>query len=155
MTGSHTHRYQAEQRRLGTLTEYFAFDDVGPVLRNLRWMQAKELTALELTVLADEPSRIELKLAVDAETRALERKARARSAAIAAGMEQARQQGIHVGRPAGGEPVAVPPASAWWPCCAMIQGARFGRPRRWPGYRSIRCARWSQPWGIRLINADN
>jgi hypothetical protein len=110
------HRYAAHQQRLGTLTEYFAFDDVGPVLRDLRRMQPKDLTALELAVRADEPSRIELelaaeaeaharKLAVEAKARELDQQARARSAAIAAGMEQARQQGIHVGRPAGGEAV--------------------------------------------------
>ncbi len=38
---------------------------------------------------------------------ALEQRARERSAAIVAGMEQARQQSIHVGRPPGGEPVEV------------------------------------------------
>jgi hypothetical protein len=110
------HRYAAHQRRLGSLTEYFAFDDVGPVLRDLRRMQPKALTALELAVRADELSTIELelaaeadaharKLAAEAKARELEQQARARSAAIAAGMAQARQQGIHVGRPAGGEPV--------------------------------------------------
>jgi len=110
------HRYAAHQRRLGSLTEYFAFEDVAPVLRDLRRMQPKELTDLEQAILADEPSAIELELAAEAEAHArklaaeakareLEQQARARSAAIAAGMEQARQQGIHVGRPAGGEAV--------------------------------------------------
>ncbi len=96
------HRYQAAQRRLGTLTDYFAFADVGPVLGDLRRMHPKELTALEQAVLHDEPSAIELELAADAKARALEQQARARSAAISAGMAQARRQGIHVGRPAGG-----------------------------------------------------
>ena len=99
------HRYAANQRRLGTLTEYFSFTEVGLVLRDLRRMQAKDLTDLEQAILADAPSTIELELAAEAEARALEQKARARSAAIAAGMEQARQQGIHVGRPAGGEAI--------------------------------------------------
>lgn len=97
------HRYQAEQRRLGSFTEYFAFADVRPVLGDLRRMPLNGLTPLEQAVLADAPTAIEQELAAEAEARALEAKARARSAAIAAGMAQARQQGVHVGRPAGKE----------------------------------------------------
>lgn len=97
------HRYQAEQRRLGSLTEYFAFAGVRPVLQDLRRMPAKGLTPLEQAVLADEPTAIEVELAAEAEARALEQRARVRSAAITAGMDAARQQGVHVGRPAGAE----------------------------------------------------
>ncbi|HEY0738297.1 MAG TPA: hypothetical protein VGD69_25490 [Herpetosiphonaceae bacterium] len=97
------HRYQAEQRRLGSLTEYFAFADVRPVLADLRRMPIKGLTPLEQAVLADAPTAIEVELAAAAEARRQEQKARARSAAIAAGMAVARDQGVHVGRPAGAE----------------------------------------------------
>lgn len=99
------HRYEAEQHPLGSLTEYFAFADVRAVLQDLRRMPAKTLTPLEQAVLADVPTAIEQELAAEAEARAREQKARERSAAIAVGMDAARQQGVHVGRPAGAEEI--------------------------------------------------
>jgi hypothetical protein len=99
------HRYAAHQRRLGRLTEYFAFDAVQPVLRDLRRMQPKSLSPLEQAILADAPSAIEVEMAAEAEARERGRQARERKAAIAAGMDQARQRGVHVGRPAGAEAV--------------------------------------------------
>jgi hypothetical protein len=101
------HRYQAEQRRLGSLTEYFAFADVEAVLRDLRRMPAKILSPLEQAVFADEPTAIEVELAAEAKAREREQQARARSAAIAHGMAVARAQGVHVGRPAGGEEITA------------------------------------------------
>jgi hypothetical protein len=85
-----THRSQAEQRKLGTLTSSFACTDVRPVLGDLRRMPSKALSLLEQAVLADGPTAIARELADEAEVRAREQKARARSAALAAGMEVAR-----------------------------------------------------------------
>lgn len=53
------HRYRRFQRPIGTLTEYFAFDDVKAVLRDLRRMKPKMLNEVERTILAGEPSRVE------------------------------------------------------------------------------------------------
>lgn len=53
------HRYRHFQQPIGTLTEYFAFEDVKAVLRDLRRMKAKELTEMEHAILAGEPSRID------------------------------------------------------------------------------------------------
>jgi hypothetical protein len=52
-------RYRKFQRPIGTLTEYFAFDDVKGVLRDLRRMQPKESDDLERGILAGEPSSAE------------------------------------------------------------------------------------------------
>lgn len=53
------HRYRRFQQPIATLTEYFAFDDVKAVLRDLRRMKPKELTEAEQSILAGEPSRVE------------------------------------------------------------------------------------------------
>lgn len=45
------HRYRNYQHRVDTLTEYFAFDDVKPVLRDLRRMKAKTLDETESILL--------------------------------------------------------------------------------------------------------
>src|SRR5690606_24115919 len=53
------HRYRRFQRPIETLTEYFAFEDVKAVLRDLRRMKPKELNGNEQSILAGEPSRVE------------------------------------------------------------------------------------------------
>jgi hypothetical protein len=45
------HRYQKSNYRIGTLTEYFKFNDVELVLNDLRQMQPKALTSVELELL--------------------------------------------------------------------------------------------------------
>lgn len=52
-------RYAAQQQRIGSLTEYFAFADVKSVLRDLRRMKPKTLDALEMEVASGAPSSIE------------------------------------------------------------------------------------------------
>jgi hypothetical protein len=56
------HRYRRFQRVIGSLTEYFAFDDVKHVLRDLRRMQPKELTDTEREVLEGEASAVERRI---------------------------------------------------------------------------------------------
>jgi len=53
------HRYRRFQQPIGTLTEYFAFEDMKAVLRDLRRMKPKELNETEQAILAGEPSRVE------------------------------------------------------------------------------------------------
>lgn len=53
------HRYRRFQQPIATLTEYFAFDDVKAVLRDLRRMKPKELTEAEQSILTGESSRVE------------------------------------------------------------------------------------------------
>jgi hypothetical protein len=53
------HRYRQFQRPIGSLTEYFAFDDVKCVLRDLRRMKPKELTDSEREVMAGKSSSVE------------------------------------------------------------------------------------------------
>jgi hypothetical protein len=53
------HRYRRFQHPIATLTEYFAFDDVKAVLRDLRRMKPKELIEAEQSILAGESSRVE------------------------------------------------------------------------------------------------
>jgi hypothetical protein len=56
------YRYRRFQRVIGSLTEYFAFDDVKHVLRDLRRMQPKELTDTEREVLEGEASAVERRI---------------------------------------------------------------------------------------------
>jgi hypothetical protein len=53
------HRYRRFQRPPGPLTEYFAFDDVKLVLRDLRRIKPKTLTDIERGVLASEATLVE------------------------------------------------------------------------------------------------
>lgn len=53
------HRYRRFQHPVGTLTEYFVFDDVKAVLRDLRRMQPKVLNDMERSILAGDTSRVE------------------------------------------------------------------------------------------------
>lgn len=86
------HRYALYQKKVGVLTEYFAFADAKAILRDLHRMKRKELAALELEIVEGVPSGIEQRAATEA------RKAQ-RNQAIRSGMAQAAQLGAHIGRP--------------------------------------------------------
>lgn len=66
------HRYRRFQRPIGSLTEYFAFEDVKRVLRDLRRMQPKELTDAEREILAGEASPVERRVLQTEEILSLE-----------------------------------------------------------------------------------
>ncbi|WGV28150.1 hypothetical protein [Halotia branconii] len=68
------------------------------MLRDLRRMQAKGLSKIEVDVLAGEPSQIEQLIAEN-------KRAFMRSQAIKTGMKRANNWGQHVGRPSIGESV--------------------------------------------------
>ncbi len=53
------HRYRRFQHPIGTLTEYFIFENLKAVLRDLRRMMPKELSETEQSILACQPSRVE------------------------------------------------------------------------------------------------
>jgi len=53
------HRYRRFQRAIGTLTEYFEFEDVKTVRRDLGRMKPKELNEVERSILAGERSCVE------------------------------------------------------------------------------------------------
>jgi hypothetical protein len=95
------HRYQAAQHRIGTRTEYFQFADVRPVLRDLRRMPPKALSAVEHEILTGVPSALERRIADVAARQVAQARAAHRSRAIQQGMQQAAATGIHVGRPKG------------------------------------------------------
>jgi len=97
------HRYSPQQHPLAPFTEYFIFPDVKPILRDLRRMKPKEFTPLEREVLDGLPTAIERQIAEENTLRITLEKRRARRQAIAQGMQVAREQGKHVGRPAGKE----------------------------------------------------
>lgn len=54
------YRYQRYQKPIGTLTEYFAFDNIKSVLRDLRRMKEKQLTTIEQSILEDNLSQLDL-----------------------------------------------------------------------------------------------
>lgn len=56
------YRYRRFQRPIGSLTEYFVFDDVKRVLRDLRRMKPKQLTEIEREILAGEASSVERRI---------------------------------------------------------------------------------------------
>lgn len=98
-------KYRDQRRAIGNFTEYFDFADLKATLRDLRRMPAKVLTSVEETVLAGMPSPI-MQTMVRAQR---EQDIAAQRAAqrvhhreqTKAGMEAARQAGVHVGRPRG------------------------------------------------------
>jgi hypothetical protein len=117
------HRYKEDQYPIGSLTEYFAFEDIAPVLRDLRRMKPKELTDLEAEIITGQSPQIEAVIAAEleaerivAELRAeqlaakleaarlateLARKKEAQRLATIEGMKQAKEAGQHIGRPKG------------------------------------------------------
>lgn len=90
------HRYRNQQHLLGTLTEYYQFNDIKAVIRDLRRMKEKELTPLEQGILQEDRPEIELRW----ESEQIEQR---RIAAIKPGIERARQRGKQLGRPPGRE----------------------------------------------------
>jgi hypothetical protein len=91
------HRYAKYNQPIGPLTEYFTFENIKPVLLDLRRMKPKELTPLEQGILAGDHSRLE-------ETLRLEDIEQRRRVAIVAGMKRAAKRGKHIGRPTGTTP---------------------------------------------------
>lgn len=88
------HRYKANNFPLGQLTEYFKFDDEKAVLRDLRRMQKKEFTDLELGVLRGVLSPFEEGLwAADVEQKRRQR--------IGIGLRRSAARGRTIGRPKG------------------------------------------------------
>jgi len=90
------HRYRKQQKSLGTLTEYFTFEDMAAVLRDLHRMKAKGFVDFEQRLLAGKPSDLEAEL----EAERIEVK---RRAAISQGLRRAVDKGKAVGRPKGSE----------------------------------------------------
>ncbi len=87
------HRYAASAAQLGTLTEYFHFDEPKPIITELRRMGSKTLTDFEQVILSGQAADIEHQIKRDQ----VEAK---RRAAVVQGMDRARERGQHVGRPA-------------------------------------------------------
>lgn len=90
------YRYSFFSISIGNLTEYYNFfvpEEAKTVLRDLRRMQAKGLSKIEVDILAGKSSWIE-QLIVKNE------RAFMRSQAIKTGMSRAKNWGQHVGRPA-------------------------------------------------------
>jgi hypothetical protein len=93
------YRYSFFSIAIGSLTEYYNFftpEDAKAVLRDLRRMQAKGLSPIEVDILEGKPSQIEQLIAEN-------ERAERRSQAIKTGMERAKNWGQHVGRPSIGE----------------------------------------------------
>ena len=78
------YRYRKFNHRIGSLTEYFKFDDVKPVLRDLRRMKPKQLSDREFEILENKPfDKVLLSLY------------------IRHGMQKSKDCDIHIGRPKG------------------------------------------------------
>lgn len=89
------YRYSFFHISINNLTEYYNFfvpEEAKAVLRDLRRMQAKGLSKIEVDILEGNPSWIEQLIAE-------QEKASRRSDAIKTGMERAKNWGQHVGRP--------------------------------------------------------
>lgn len=89
------YRYSFFSISIGNLTEYYNFflpEEAKAVLRDLRRMQTKALSKIEVDILEGNPSWIEQLIAE-------QEKASRRSNAIKTGMERAKNWGQHVGRP--------------------------------------------------------
>ena len=93
------YRYARFNYPIGSLTEYYKFDDesdAASVLRDLRRMKLKGLSQKEQDILEGRPSLVEQAIQTDIQ-------AQKTSHSIRVGMQRAMQWGAHVGRPAGGE----------------------------------------------------
>lgn len=78
------YRYRKFNHPIGSLTEYFKFKDIKPVLRDLRQMKSKQLSDREREILENKPFEKTLL-----------------SLYIRHGMEKAKDSNIHIGRPKG------------------------------------------------------
>ncbi len=81
------YRYRDCRYALGSLTEYFQFDRLGTVTRDLRRMKPTEWDDKELEILEQRYLQVD------------------RSSAIRAGMKRAAAGGVHIGRPKGAESI--------------------------------------------------
>ncbi|NEQ27915.1 MAG: hypothetical protein F6K28_54770 [Microcoleus sp. SIO2G3] len=100
------YRYRDFQSPIGSLTEYYQFEDATAAkaaLTDLRRMQPKELTPVELDILNDVPSAIEQQIEQVRREFVDDEKRKARSIAIQTGMQRAAHWGTHIGRPKGRE----------------------------------------------------
>jgi hypothetical protein len=97
------HRYKGHQHSVGALTEYYAFEDVKPVLRDLRRMKPKQLTELEQEIIDGIPSKLEREIAAALEQERKRQAREQRRLAIKEGMQRVKEQGQAVGRPEGNE----------------------------------------------------
>ncbi|AFY92955.1 GIY-YIG nuclease family protein [Chamaesiphon minutus] len=90
------YKYERYLYRIGSHSEYFKLDEKlsKSVLRELRRIEAKEISNVERDLLNRLPSQVEC------EIEAVER-SQQRRAAIKVGMARAKQWGTHVGRPSG------------------------------------------------------
>jgi hypothetical protein len=86
------HRYKQFNVQIGTLTEYYQFEDPKAVIRDLRRMKPKALTDLERAILAGTLTPTEERVRLDT----VEQK---RRVAIRVGMQRVAARGKHIGRP--------------------------------------------------------
>ena len=78
------YRYRRFNHRIGSFTEYFKFDDLKPVLRDLKRMKPKKLSNREQEILDNKPfDKVLLSLY------------------IRHGMQKSKEESIHIGRPKG------------------------------------------------------
>lgn len=95
------YRYSFYNFPINDLTEYYNFftpEEAKAVLRDLRRMQPKGLSKIEVEILEGDPSWIEQLIAE-------QEQASRRSDAIKTGMERAKNWGTHIGRPPSAESV--------------------------------------------------
>jgi hypothetical protein len=100
------YRYARFNYPIGSLTEYYKFNDesdVESVLRDLRRMKLKVLSQQEQEIIDGFPSPIEQAIEADIQAHQANIQAQRTSHSIRVGMQRAAQWGAHVGRPAGGE----------------------------------------------------
>ena len=100
------YRYARFNYPIGSLTEYYKFDnesDATSVLRDLRRMKLKGLSQEEQEIIDGFPSPIEKAIEADIQAHQADIQAQKTSQSIRVGMQRAAQWGAHVGRPAGGE----------------------------------------------------
>lgn len=97
------HRYAENRFTVGNLTEYFTFDNRKNVLSDLSKLGDYEPDEIELGIINSRPSAIEIEMLEEAENERkrieIEARRAARQESIRKGMIQAREAGIHVGRP--------------------------------------------------------
>ena len=100
------YRYARFNYPIGSLTEYYKFDDESDavsVMRDLRRMKLKGLSQKEQEIIDGFPSPIEQAIEADIQAHQADIQAQKTSQSIRVGMQRAVQWGAHVGRPAGGE----------------------------------------------------
>jgi hypothetical protein len=131
------HRYRHEQHKLGSLTEYFIFEDRKKILSDLTRLGDYTPDDFMQRVIEGKPSATEVQIIEEKERLIAEYKKRviseARSEATKAGMQRAAEQGIHVGRPKGSKEDEVK-LLAKYP--EVVELLRKGRSLRDIGYKT-------------------